>query len=89
MLFNVCCGADGDQVSWKVYNIKLTMYSVLFLMKYTYISMLGLNCDLLSSVWILQHIKFLIVAVYQVVLLLNQALCANIQYLLEQCCPQV
>lgn len=31
MLFNVCSGADGDQVSWKVYNIKLTVYSVLFL----------------------------------------------------------
>lgn len=30
MLFNVCTGAYGYQVSWKVYNIKWTMYSVLF-----------------------------------------------------------
>lgn len=88
MLFNVCCGADGDQVSWKVQH-QINYVQCTVLMKYSYISMLGLNCDLLSSVWILQHIKFLIVAVYQVVLLLNQALCANIQYLLEQCCPQV
>lgn len=58
-------------------------------MKYSYISMLGLNSECLLSVWILQNIKCLIVAVYQVVLLLNQALCANIQHLLEQYCPQV
>lgn len=59
------------------------------LMKFSYISMLGLNSECLLSVWILQNIKCLIVAVYQVVLLLNQALCANIQYPLEQYCPQV
>lgn len=29
MLFNIC-GADEDRVSWKVYNLKWTMYSVLF-----------------------------------------------------------
>lgn len=31
MLFNISTGgADGDRVSWKVYSIKRTMYSVLF-----------------------------------------------------------
>lgn len=29
MLFNMCAGADGDQVSLGVYNIKLTVYCVL------------------------------------------------------------
>lgn len=28
MLFNVCAGADGDQVSRKVYNIKFKMYLI-------------------------------------------------------------
>lgn len=31
MLFNICTGgADEDRVSWKVYNLKWTMYSALF-----------------------------------------------------------
>lgn len=41
MFYNKYTGADGEQVSRKVYEIKWTMYPML--LKYTYTCMLGFN----------------------------------------------
>lgn len=93
MLFHVCTAADSDQVSFERIQHPMDNVPYTVLLIYIYcMSVLGLSSKCLTVVCLLFESAISSASLWlctKLCCFLNQALCANMKYILEQCCSQI